>query len=155
MWREEITIYSYSAGINFRHQNLTSVDFRRQNLTSTYVWSRSPRCKSKHIYIGRTPITMEFKWSGNSQIRHLGQSLVFYPRPIEEWFSRSHDAIGQSPPSFIVIVTWADIYKYFKLEKNLGSPWFIWKYVRVKGFCQVKKKSEKIGSGWSGRVGSG
>ena len=25
-------------------------------------------------------------------------SLVFYPRPIEEWFSLSHDEMSQSPP---------------------------------------------------------
>ena len=28
-----------------------------------------------------------------------GPSLVFYPGPIEEWFSLSHDEISQSPPS--------------------------------------------------------
>ena len=30
----------------------------------------------------------------------IGPSLVFYSRPIEEWFSLSHVEIGQSPPSF-------------------------------------------------------
>ena len=32
--------------------------------------------------------------------RKPGTSLVFYPRPIEEWFSLSHDELGQSPPLF-------------------------------------------------------
>ena len=29
-----------------------------------------------------------------------GPSLMFYPRPIEEWFSLLHNEIGQSLPSF-------------------------------------------------------
>ena len=31
--------------------------------------------------------------------RDSGPSLVFYPQPIQEWLSLSHDEIGQSAPS--------------------------------------------------------
>ena len=37
---------------------------------------------------------------------YLGSSLVFYPRPIEERISLSHDKISQSPPSFSCYLNW-------------------------------------------------
>ena len=39
--------------------------------------------------------------------RHVcGPSLVFYPRPIEEWISLSHDEIGQLRPSISSYLNW-------------------------------------------------
>ena len=57
----------FSAGIDFRGQNLTSVDVRFKS----DAWSWSPHCKIKNIYNGRWPITWVFKWSGKRQLRHL------------------------------------------------------------------------------------
>ena len=51
----------------------------------------------------------------STRLRKIGPSLVFYPQPIEEWFSLSDDEIGQSPPSFssylnksVEYETWAE-----------------------------------------------
>ena len=52
----QLTGYPNNAGIDFRRHNLTSVDVRLCRLKST------PRCKSKHMYNDRRPMTY-FRYS--------------------------------------------------------------------------------------------
>ena len=54
---------------------------------------------------------------------NFGPSLVFYPRPIEQYFSLSHDEIGQSPPSFSCYLGGGipDLGRNFRVEKLLKN----------------------------------
>ena len=48
-------------------------------------------------------------------VRPIDSSLASYSRPIKDWFSLSHDDIGQSSLSFSCYLNWGEI-------QDLGRP---------------------------------